>query len=248
MRTKRAESYSPSFSTELHSNLAPLLFERVQVDKQLVVLDIGLAMPSTVDLFSNFKCKLIFVDLYSAEVLSQDCPQDSVQDCPQDSVQDCPQDSVQDSVQDCFQDSSEKNAHQQLVDQFTAALNLDAKTKIDICLFWDFFNYLDGTLFKAFIEALHPYISDNACGYGLGVLNARCQLPNVQYGISKLDNLNQYSRSDAQKPVYPHSQRDLNNLLGYFDVDKSRLMPDGRVEYFIAQGSDSKFAKKAIFQ
>ncbi len=223
MRTKRAENYSQSLNTELHSNLAPLLFERVQVDKQLVVLDIGLAMPATVELFSSFKCKLIFADLYSAEMLSQD------------------------TLEEHSEDSSQEQVHQQLVEQFTVALNLDADTKIDICLFWDFFNYLDGTLFKAFIEALHPYINDNTCGYGLGVLNARCELPNYQYGISKLNKLNQYLRSEEQKPVYPHSQRDLNNLLGYFDVDKSRLMPDGRVEYFIAQGSDSKFAKKAIF-
>ncbi len=223
MRTKRAENYSQSLNTELHSNLAPLLFERVQVDKQLVVLDIGLAMPATVELFSSFKCKLIFADLYSAEMLSQD------------------------TLEEHSEDSSQEQVHQQLVEQFTVALNLDAEIKIDICLFWDFFNYLDGTLFKAFIEALHPYINDNTCGYGLGVLNARCELPNYQYGISKLNKLNQYLRSEEQKPVYPHSQRDLNNLLGYFDVDKSRLMPDGRVEYFIAQGSDSKFAKKAIF-
>jgi hypothetical protein len=223
VRTKRAENYSQSLNTELHSNLAPLLFERVQVDKQLVVLDIGLAMPATVELFSSFKCKLIFADLYSAEMLSQD------------------------TLEEHSEDSSQEQVHQQLVEQFTVALNLDAEIKIDICLFWDFFNYLDGTLFKAFIEALHPYINDNTCGYGLGVLNARCELPNYQYGISKLNKLNQYLRSEEQKPVYPHSQRDLNNLLGYFDVDKSRLMPDGRVEYFIAQGSDSKFAKKAIF-
>lgn len=223
MRTKRAENYSQSLNTELHSNLAPLLFERVQVDKQLVVLDIGLAMPATVELFSSFKCKLIFADLYSAEMLSQD------------------------TLEEHSEDSSQEQVHQQLVEQFTVALNLDADTKIDICLFWDFFNYLDGTLLKAFMEALHPYINDNTCGYGLGVLNARCELPNYQYGISKLNKLYQYLRNEEQKPVYPYSQRDLNNLLGYFDVDKSRLMPDGRVEYFIAQGSDSKFAKKAIF-
>ena len=179
MRTKRAENYSQSLNTELHSNLAPLLFERVQVDKQLVVLDIGLAMPATVELFSSFKCKLIFADLYSAEMLSQD------------------------TLEEHSEDSSQEQVHQQLVEQFTVALNLDADTKIDICLFWDFFNYLDGTLFKAFIEALHPYINDNTCGYGLGVLNARCELPNYQYGISKLNKLNQYLRSEEQKPVYP---------------------------------------------
>ena len=220
MRLKRAESPSKALNADLHSNLAPLLFEKVQVDKQLVVLDVGLAMPTTVELFSSFKCKLIFSDLYSLEFFSDS---------------------------DQGQDQDQLPSHQQLVEKFTAALNLNSQTKIDICLFWDFFNYLDGTLLKAFIDALQPYITDSTCGYGLGVLNARCQLPNYQYGIKNLDKLTQYLRTDKQKPVYPHSQRDLNNLLGYFDIDKSRLMPDGRVEYFISQGIDANFVKKPVF-
>ncbi|MGB0448959.1 MAG: hypothetical protein ACPGF6_00105 [Porticoccaceae bacterium] len=223
MRIKRAESNSQSLSAELHSNLAPLLFERIQVDKQLVVLDVGLAMPATVDLFSNFKCKLIFVDLFSQELLSGSC-----------------------QLETEHQQEHPQPTHNQLVEQFTAALNLDPKTKIDICLFWDFFNYLDGALVKAFIEALYPYVGENSCGYGLGVLNARRQLPNLQYGIRQLNILSQSQRTGEQRPVYPHSQRDLNNLLGYFDIDKSRLMPDGRVEYLLSQDCDSKFGEKSV--
>ena len=198
----------------LHSNLAAATFGALQADKRLIVLDVGMAMAATVDFFSQFKSRLLFVDLYSESFVKE---------------------------------IGEEISHQELVSLFRQALNIRDNCTIDICLFWDFFNYLDGTLLKAFMEALHPYINDNTCGYGLGVLNARCELPNYQYGISKLNKLYQYLRNEEQKPVYPYSQRDLNNLLGYFDVDKSRLMPDGRVEYFIAQGSDSKFAKKAIF-
>ncbi len=225
MRIKRAESNSQSFSTGLHSNLAPLLFERVQVDKQLVILDVGLASPATVDLFSHFKCKLLFVDLYallpSLELLA-DCCEENKED-------------------------HQQSTHQQRVEQFRDALNLDPQTKIDICLFWDFFNYLDGTLLKAFIDALQPYIGHNTRGYGLGILNARRPLPNYCYGIKSLDKLNQYPRSEEQQPVYPHSQRDLNNLLGYFAVDKSRLMPDGRFEYILSQDAEANFVKSPVF-
>jgi hypothetical protein len=224
VRNKRAEKNSQSFSAELHSNLASLLFERVQVNKQLVVLDVGLATPTTVDLFSHFKCKLVFVDLFSIlpslEALSGDY-EENQEDHPQ-------------------------LTHQQLVEQFTQALNLDSQTKIDICLFWDFFNYVDGTWLKAFIDALQPYISHNTRGYGLGILNARRQLPNYSYGIKDLDKLCQYPRSEEQQPVYAHSQRDLNNLLGYFAIDKSRLMLDGRIEYVLSQESEGNFAKNSV--
>jgi hypothetical protein len=233
VRFKRAERNSQPFtgassnagsSTELHSNLASLLFQRVRVDKQLVVLDVGLAMPATVEFFSHFKCKLLFVDLCSHQLLSAAYADET------ESQQDQPQ-----------------PTHSELVEQFTAALNLTSSIKIDICLFWDFFNYLDGTLLKAFIEALQPYLSEDSCGYGLGVLNARRLLPNYQYGIKQLDSLTQYPCAEEQKAVYPHSQRDLNNLLSCFDIDKSRLMPDGRVEYLLSRDADSKFAKKPIF-
>lgn len=213
-------------TTELHTNLAPLLFEKVQVDRQLVVLNIGLATAATVELFSSFKCKLIFVDLYSDPLLEGFY-------------------SAEGSIFSEGSDSSPN--HQQLVEGFSIALKLDPRTKIDICLFWDFFNFLDGTLLKAFIEALHPHISDSTCGYGLGVLNGRRQLPNYEYGLKRLDTLSQCPRDGEQKPVYPHSQRDLNNLLGYFDIDKSRLMPDGRVEYLLSQGVESKFVKNSVF-
>ena len=237
-------------TTELLTNLAPLLFEKVQVEQQLVVLNIGLATAATVELFSSFKCKLIFVDLYSdplfeglysaeGSLFAEGSLSAEGSLYAEGSL------SAEGSL--LTEGSEPSPTHQQLVEGFTAALKLDPRTKIDICLFWDFFNYLDGTLLKAFIEALHPHISDSTCGYGLGVLNGRRQLPNYEYGLKRLDTLSQCPRDGVQKPVYPHSQRDLNNLLGYFDIDKSRLMPDGRVEYLLSQGVESKFVKKSVF-
>lgn len=209
-----ATSQDYALCTTLHSNLAAAAFDSLQADRRLVVLDVGMAMAATVDFFSQFKCKLLFVDLYSEDFVAE---------------------------------ISEDISHQELVSLFRQALNIPDNCMIDICLFWDFFNYLDGTLLKAFIEALQPYLSEDSCGYGLGVLNARRQLPSFQYGLKTLDTLSQYQCTEEQKSVYPHSQRDLNNLLGYFDIDKSRLMPDGRVEYLLSQGSDSKFVKSPIF-
>ncbi len=199
---------------QLHSNLAAALFESVRPEKQLVVLDVGRATSATVDLFNQFKCKLIFSDLYADPVMTE----------------------IDETV-----------SRVQLVGRFQSALGLPEGCKIDICLFWDFFNYLDGTLLSAFVQALRPYVDNNTCGYGLGVLNSRSALPNYCYGLHKLNQLMQYPRVEAQLPVYPHSQRDLNAYLGYFEIEKSRLMPDGRVEYFIARANDSAPPKKAIF-
>jgi hypothetical protein len=214
IRAPSATSQDYALCTMLHTNLAAATFDSLQTDKRLVVLDMGMAMAATVDYFSQFKSKLIFVDLYSEAFVAE---------------------------------ISEEVSHQHLVDQFRQALAIDDNCIIDICLFWDFFNYLDGTLIKAFIEALQPYLADHSRGFGLGALNSRCQLPNSCYGLMSENTLTQCPRSDEQRPVYPHSQRDLNTFLDYFEINKSRLMSDGRVEYLITRCNDSVRVKKPIF-
>lgn len=137
--------------------------------------------------------------------------------------------------------------HDQLVRQIRQSLNLEVGTVIDICLFWDVFNYLDGPAFEAFIEALDPYVNGNTRGYALGIFNARTELPNYQYGIKRMDLLRQRPREQTQAAVYSHSQRDLNRMLGYFEITKSRLMSDGRAEYVLFENSENGANRKSVY-
>jgi len=197
-----SKANSQATPTTLPSNLFPMLFEKVLVGERLLVLDLGQATASTVQFFNQFKCRLNFVDLFSADFVMN----------PQDEA-----------------------THEELVAEFHAAINLPVGSRLDICLFWDFFTYLDGPALRAFIEALDPFVDSNTRGHSLGVLNARTGLPYCEYGIENMDSLHQTDKKGSQLPIYPHSQRDLNSLLNYFEIDKSRLMPDGRVEYFLLE-------------
>jgi hypothetical protein len=51
-------------ASRLNSQLFAALFQQVDVDHRLTVLEIGAALPETVDFFSRFKCRLFFVDLF----------------------------------------------------------------------------------------------------------------------------------------------------------------------------------------
>jgi hypothetical protein len=97
------------------------------------------------------------------------------------------------------------------------------------------------------MQALRPYIHSSSQGYSLGVLSGRNRLPFCQYGIDSQASLSQAQLSGQQPEVYNHSQRDLNSLLSYFEVDKSRLMPDGRVEYLLRDNLLPRPVKPAIF-
>ena len=52
------------------SCLLPDLFKRLDVNNRLVVLDMGHAISSTVRYFSQYKCQLNFIDLYSEDSIT----------------------------------------------------------------------------------------------------------------------------------------------------------------------------------
>ncbi len=53
------------------SKLLAGLFQRVAPDRRLVVLEIGTALPETVDFFADYRCRLHFVDLFNEPFLRE---------------------------------------------------------------------------------------------------------------------------------------------------------------------------------
>lgn len=131
------------------------------------------------------------------------------------------------------QDPREDVTVEQLAAQFADALSLPADARFDICLFWDFFNYLDGPALQAFVQAVGAHMRDGARCHGFGMLNSRTQLTSNHYGIRTLETLTLRRRDDCNLAVYPHSQRELTQLLGNFLIKKSLLMVDGRLEFVL---------------
>ena len=136
-----------------------------------------------------------------------------------------------------------------LREQFNAAFAFARGTRFDICLFWDFLNYLDGPALRAFVEAIKPYVHPGTRSHGFGMLNAKVQLNNNHYGLRRRDLLSYRRRTEQQLPVYPHSQRELNQLLGYFGINKSRLMADGQLEFILDcdELSGVKAPRKSVY-
>ena len=136
--------------------------------------------------------------------------------------------------------------HEELVAQMTKSLSLDVNIKINICLFWDLFNYLNDAMIKALIEALEPHINHSTSGYVIGTRDSRNQLPFCRYGIVDKNNLTENNGSGTQGTIYPRSQRDLNRLIDYFEIDSGRLLSEGRAEYLLFENRDSDKSDKSI--
>ena len=58
----------PATADVEHSLLLPKLFEGLPDDQRLTVLDLGPAVPETVEFFGQFRCRLYFADLFSEPI------------------------------------------------------------------------------------------------------------------------------------------------------------------------------------
>jgi hypothetical protein len=113
---------------------------------------------------------------------------------------------------------------------FLDLMQLPRGKLIDICLFWDFLNYLKPKTLRALNSALRPYLHPGTRGHGFSVLNVETPLSNRQYGIVQPDTLCSRPGRLAQLDYFPHSHEELNACLSAFRIGRGWLLADGRLE------------------
>ena len=103
-------------------------------------------------------------------------------------------------------------------------------TRFDLCLFWDFLNYLDDKALRAFNTAIKPYLNKTTRAHAFTVRTLNTTFANQQYGIEQAHMFSIRPRGGKQLRTTPHTQAILVNLLSSFDIDQGMLLPDGRLE------------------
>ena len=180
------------------SKLLSSLFAQIDLDRRLTVLHIGPALPETVEFFSIYRCKLIFVDLFS------DLPLVTHEDA------DVP-----------------------LQQQIAELLALPPEIRLDVCLFWDLFNFLDNEAIEAFLAALRPNLHAGSLAHGFAVYNLQSPQDGQFYGIRAGDTFNIRKRASMLPGYAPHPQSRLKTLLSCFNIDRSVMLSDGRLELLL---------------
>jgi len=197
-------SYPPAASSmprTQQSLLFPSLFKRIDADRRLSVLEIGAALPETIDFFSQYKCRLHFAGMYSDPVLQMQTG-----------------------------DATEA----ELVDHIRQSFDFPKKTRFDLCLFWDFLNYLDDKTLRAFNKAIAPYLHKKTRGHAFTVRTLDTSFSNQQYGIEQAHMFSIRPRTGMQETKFPKTQATLVNLFPKFDIDQGMLLPDGRLEVLMS--------------
>lgn len=117
--------------------------------------------------------------------------------------------------------------------QFDELLGFPEDIRFDVCLFWDLFNFLGREAIAAFITALRPHLNPGALGHSFGVYNLKSAPANQLYAINQVDALTLRERRQALPGYSPHPQSKLQEMLDCFQIDRSVLLAESRLELLL---------------
>lgn len=126
------------------------------------------------------------------------------------------------------------HAEAEMVAHLKRSFGFRKGTRFDLCLFWDFLNYLNDQALRALNTALKPHLYRSTRAHAFTLRTLDTSFANQQYGIRQDHLFSVRPRSGAQPRTFPHTQAILVNLLTEFDIDQGMLLPDGRLEVLLS--------------
>ena len=122
---------------------------------------------------------------------------------------------------------------EEIVQTFSELIAVPESTRLDICLLWDFLNFLTTPYLKGFAEALAPHLHSSSVAHGFGVLNNTTPPKSQQYGLAGVDELVVRPRQTNGLPYHPHPQSEIEKLLPRFAMGRSLLLSGGQLEMLL---------------
>ena len=176
----------------------PLLFEGLDPERSLTVLDIGVAKPESVRFFSRYRCRLHFADL-----------------CGETGY-----------------DSDGVRRHGALKDTlFERIFEFPRNTTFDVCLFWDFLNYLGTPLLRDFAKTLRRYVHDDTRSHAFVPFSNALPFVGHRFGLESVDRLSM--REDPSPVPHPHTRKTIAPALWPFSVKRAALLGENRQELLL---------------
>jgi hypothetical protein len=200
-------------STEiLPSGLMPEILERVEHRSKLMVLDVGMGVHETVAFLGSRPCKLHFSAFHAALLTP-------------------PEVRIRQAVGELPDREAEQRAlFEAWLKTFRSMMDYDSGTKFDICLFWDFFNYLDDIPLAAFSEALRPFLRPDTLAHAYLLLKPTPEVMNREYGIHSPGEVSVRPGTYQNLKSFPRPQARVTSMLKGLAVNHSVLRRDGLLE------------------
>ncbi len=113
-------------------------------------------------------------------------------------------------------------------------------TRFDVCLLWDFLNYLPVPALRSFSRAIDPYLHRQTHGHGFGSFKATAPAmamarPDtaLTYGVQDVNKLAVRPRPQAAAPRFSHSRATLAESLVCFEIVRGTLLKEGAMELLL---------------
>ncbi len=125
---------------------------------------------------------------------------------------------------------------------FDAHCSFPEGTLFDICLLWDFLNYLPVPALRAFSRALRPYLHRDTVGHGFGAFKAKATSPaaswaapnlGMTYAIHDRETLLVRPRLGGAVGEYPHARTVLADAFDCFEIVRGTLLKEGAMELLL---------------
>lgn len=185
------------------SRLLELLLENVSPEARLKVLNIGPALPETIDFFANYRCRLHIADLLPELPTPVEA------------------------------DSEEGHDANTLQPVLTEVLALPDDTEFDIVFFWDALHFMSREAISALTAVLRPHLHRQSKAHCFAVHGMETPPAQIYHGIHDISHLSVRTRTAIPPNYNPLPQGQLVSLLKYFALDRSVLMRDRRIELLL---------------
>ncbi|MEP4146250.1 MAG: hypothetical protein ABJL54_03455 [Halioglobus sp.] len=118
-------------------------------------------------------------------------------------------------------------------ERMSSLVSFPEDTRFDVCLFWDLLNYLDQDGVVALMQCLRPHLATTAMAHAFTVHNIRSPQRDCRFGIVSDSEIVLRPRHHKVPEYAPHSQGKLKEWLDGFDVKRSVLLAQSRLEILL---------------
>ncbi len=164
--------------------------------------------------FSGFRCRLHFAGLYDNTEL--------------------------DALKADTESDDEASEEERLETAFARMLAVKPQTRFDICLLWDFLNYLPVPALRAFSNVLRAHLHRDTMAHGFGAFKANAPAMSgaapelaLQYGVLDEQRLVVRPRPDFSPPPHSHSRATLAASFNCFEIARGTLLREGTMELLL---------------
>ncbi len=127
-----------------------------------------------------------------------------------------------------------EDSSQTLDERLHELLPLSHGTTLDLCLFWDLFDYLAPEVLSALVRVLRHHMHRGTRAHAFTVRNPRTPPANSIWSIRDQQSLQVRPRHNSPSGYHPHTQRQLQAMLNCFNFERSLLLENGRLELLLS--------------